>query len=391
MIYLDNAATSAIKPPACREALKRSYRELLGNPGRGHNQISLTAAKAVYDTRCGLAQMFGTVPEHIIFTYNATYALNMAIKGTAREGTRIITTNYEHNSVLRPLYELRNRRKIELDILPVDLHSSENTLAALHELMQDPEKNKVSAVVVTAMSNTCGYRMPLAEIGRVCKRIGAEFIVDASQAAGCVPLDMDRLGIDLLCSAGHKGLYSITGVGFLAVGRNYQGEIRTFVEGGSGLNSRDEYMPDIMPEHLEGGTLGVPAIATLGAGVDFIRETGIEQIAYREAGLRKILVEGLSEYKDVVLYAPDIPAVSAVLFNIRGMECDTLGSRMDDKRICVRSGLHCSPLSHMALGSLSEETSGAVRVSVGYFNSEKDCRVFLKEIGRLIGEAKPAG
>ncbi|MBR4880352.1 MAG: aminotransferase class V-fold PLP-dependent enzyme, partial [Clostridia bacterium] len=288
MIYLDNAATTYPKPERVYREVDRCISEYCGNPGRGGHSMSAAAARAVYDCRYELSQLFSADAENVVFTLNTTYALNMAIKGIVREGDHIIISNMEHNSVLRPVIATG----CDYDIFDA-AGSTEAVLCEINSLLTP----RTRMIVCTHRSNVCPIRLPIKAIGGLCRQRGIVFIVDAAQSAGVYPIDMKECCIDALCFAGHKSLYGIQGVGGVIFSKRYKGEsakkLHTLVEGGSGVASLEEYMPSLLPERLEAGTLPTPAIAGLCEGIRTVRETGISHIREHEIMLYRRMRERL--------------------------------------------------------------------------------------------------
>lgn len=372
-IYFDNAATTWPKPPEVGRAMVRAIEEAGGNPGRGAHTLSLAASHTVYECREALASLMGLgKPENIVFTYNTTYALNIAIKAFAKPGTRVICSCLEHNSVMRPLTALGSTIE-QFDALA----GEEEMIAEI--------KNKldgISLVVCTHASNILPLRLPIARISRLCRMRGVPCIIDAAQSAGVLDINMKTIHADAVCLAGHKGLYGPAGCGAVLFADRYSaniGKLATFAEGGSGVNSLDEKMPDLLPERFEAGTLGVPSIAGLCAGIHAINEVTLPAIRAHEYTLAARAREILGNTPGVHLYEPRRARGSVVLFNIDGLSPDTVASRLDDQGICVRAGLHCSPSAHRRIGTAPD---GAVRLSFGAFNTLSELESFAKAIGK---------
>ncbi len=376
MIYMDNSATSYPKPQAVIDAVKNSFETTIANPGRSSHREAVRTSMALYLARETVAELVNTVPENVAFTYNATMALNMALYGAIRDGDRVVTTPLEHNSVLRPLYDLERKNGIKLDFLKLDTRDTSVTLRHLEELFLLPEKP--NAVVVTHTSNVIGYKMPIAEIGRLCRENGVLFIVDGSQGLGTSLVDMERDGIDVLCSSGHKGLFGIMGSGFMAVARTCTHIFKPLISGGSGIMSFEKTMPDALPERLEAGTVGMPAVESLRAGIEYINSVGVETLAERSRARRVQLTEGLSVIQGVKLYTPEINSTSIVLFNLEGESPDKTAELLDGYGIASRAGFHCSPLAHKLLN-----TGGAVRLSVSPFTTSSECDALLMAVDNL--------
>ncbi|MBR5460697.1 MAG: aminotransferase class V-fold PLP-dependent enzyme [Clostridia bacterium] len=376
MIYMDNGATSYPKPEAVTLAVKRALDGCIANPGRASHREASRTAMAVFRVRERAADFVNTEPEYISFTHNATMALNVALFGTLRKGDRVLTTPLEHNSVLRPLYRMEREGRITLDFLDVSTYDENVLCKDLLERLEGDEKPTV--VVMTHTSNVLGLRLPVERVGAICKDKNVFFVVDGSQGLGSSRIDVEACGIDILCTSGHKGLYGITGSGFMALSRKCRRKPEPLIFGGTGIASREKGMPDGYPERLEAGTLGVVGIESLGAGLEYVTSVGCDAIAEKTKSLRKILTEGLSVIPGVRVYAPESDSVSIVLFNIEGRQCDETASLLDGFDIASRGGLHCSPLAHSFLN-----TDGAVRLSVSHFNTEAECQTVLSAISHI--------
>lgn len=359
MIYFDNAATTWPKPPAVLRELRRAVEEYGGNPGRSSHALSLRAAEKIDGVRHALASLFSLPdPEHVVFTQNATYALNLAIRTRVRRGMHVLISDREHNAVYRPVCRLTAEGVSEFDVFSTRGDVRKSILSLLR-----PE---TGMLICNHVSNVDGAVAPIGEIAALCRERGIYFIVDASQSAGHLPLSftMDTLP-DALCAPAHKGLFGVQGCGFVWL-RSGEG-LSTFLEGGSGSASRRPTMPPDLPEKMEAGTLPTPAIAALGEGIRFIKAVGISTIAAREAALADRLCERLAGREEFSI----LRASGAGLLSLtcRKITPDKLTSLLDEKGICVRGGLHCAPLAHAALGTLEE---GTVRVSFSYFNREAE-------------------
>ena len=299
MIYLDSSATSFLKPPQVAEAVFRSF-NTIGNAGRGAHAPTLNASRLIYDTREKLAALFGTPdPSRIAFTCNATEALNIAIHGAIHPGEHVITTACEHNSVLRPLY-LKEKEGTELTIIPADKKGR-----IRYDLLESSVKSNTSAIVLTHASNLSGNVTDLAFVSNFAKKHGLLLIVDASQTAGSLPINVVKMGIDILCFTGHKGLFGPQGTGGLYVREGLT--LSPLKSGGSGIHSFDRQHPTDMPTALEAGTLNGHGIAGLNAGLDYILSTGVKNIHAKEISLARRFVNGISDISDLKLYG-DIDA-----------------------------------------------------------------------------------
>ena len=364
MIYLDSSATSFLKPPQVAEAVFRSF-NTIGNAGRGAHAPTLNASRLIYDTREKLAALFGTPdPSRIAFTCNATEALNIAIHGAIHPGEHVITTACEHNSVLRPLY-LKEKEGTELTIIPADKKGR-----IRYDLLESSVKSNTSAIVLTHASNLSGNVTDLAFVSNFAKKHGLVLIVDASQTAGSLPINVVKMGIDILCFTGHKGLFGPQGTGGLYVREGLT--LSPLKSGGSGIHSFDRQHPTDMPTALEAGTLNGHGIAGLNAGLDYILSTGVKNIHAKEISLARRFVNGISDISDLKLYGDiDAPLRTPIIsLNIGNMSSASVSDILwEDYEICVRAGAHCAPLMHKTFGT---EKQGAVRFSFSCFNTEAE-------------------
>lgn len=364
MIYLDSSATSFLKPPQVAEAVFRSF-NTIGNAGRGAHAPTLNASRLIYDTREKLAALFGTPdPSRIAFTCNATEALNIAIHGAIHPGEHVITTACEHNSVLRPLY-LKEKEGTELTIIPADIKGR-----IRYDLLESSVKSNTSAIVLTHASNLSGNVTDLAFVSNFAKKHGLLLIVDASQTAGSLPINVVKMGIDILCFTGHKGLFGPQGTGGLYVREGLT--LSPLKSGGSGIHSFDRQHPTDMPTALEAGTLNGHGIAGLNAGLDYILSTGVKNIHAKEISLARRFVNGISDISDLKLCGDiDAPLRTPIIsLNIGNMSSASVSDILwEDYEICVRAGAHCAPLMHKTFGT---EKQGAVRFSFSCFNTEAE-------------------
>ncbi len=367
MIYFDNAATSFPKPQAVCEEVDKCMRAYCGNPGRGAHRLSMAAAEKVYECREAVAEFIGCESaEHIVFTLNTTYSLNMAIKGILCPGDHVIISDIEHNSVLRPIYKMAKDGKIEYDIFDSMTASSRRTTAKICSNIEKLIRPNTKLVVCTHSSNICSATLPIQQIASLCHRKNILFAVDAAQSAGHIPINMKEMNIDILCAPGHKGLLGPSGCGMLAI--NNGTVLNTILEGGNGISSLDGHMSDFSPERYEVGTLATPAIAGLCVGIKTVRQIGAPTIHKHECGLYSLALERLSNIKNMKIYAPEYHGAT-LLFNVKNIPSDQIGRALDDRGICVRSGFHCSPLAHQKLNTPRD---GAVRISFGIYNTEDE-------------------
>lgn len=378
MIYLDNAATTLHKPPQVEAAMLDALRTA-GNPGRGAHEPTLHAARLVLETRLALIQLFHVPdPSCIAFASNATMALNTALNGLLRPGDHVITTVCEHNSVLRPLYRLREQG-VYLSFTEVE------EKARLHyEQWEAFLQPSTRALVVTGASNVTGNCTDLARAADFAHRHGLLLIVDAAQTAGAQPIDVQALGIDVLCFTGHKALLGPQGTGGLYVRPGLS--VAPLLVGGSGVHSFDEHHPTQMPTALEAGTLNVPGLAGLCAGVQWLLEQGVENLATKETALARLFYEKVRTAPGVTVYGDmDQPHRAPIVSLNIGQEDSAWVADIlwEDYGICVRAGAHCAPLMHKALGTAEQ---GVVRFSFSHFNTEQEALQAAKAVCELAQE-----
>ena len=375
MIYLDNAATTLHKPQQVIDAVVHAMQSM-GNCARGTHEEALDAARTVYDARVRLASLFGCPRvDHVAFTANSTEALNMAINGLIDPGDHVISTDLEHNSVLRPLYRLEAEHGAELSFVPADKLGNVD-YADFERLM----KPNTRAVVCTHASNLTGTVLDMGRIAKTAHSHGALVIVDASQTAGCWPIDMKKMGIDVLCFTGHKGLMGPQGTGGICVKEGI--EIRPFKVGGSGVQSYSRTHPAEYPTRLEAGTLNGHGIAGLGAAAKFISETGVENIHAKERSLMLRFYEGVKNIEGVTVYGDFTKDKTAIVaLNIRDYESGEVSYELSQGYgIATRPGAHCAPRMHKALGTAEV---GAVRFSFSFYNTEEEIDEAVRAVAEL--------
>ena len=368
MIYFDNAATTLQKPEAVTRAMVRAAREL-GSPGRGGHEAAMKAAEEAYACRKLAADLFHAPgPETVVFCMNATHALNLAIKSLAGRQDRVVISGYEHNAVLRPLRAVG----AEVRVAAAPLFRPEQTVEAFRKAL----RQGVKLAVVNHVSNVFGYIQPLEELAALCRENGVPLIVDASQSAGVLPLNMEALGAAFIAMPGHKGLYGPQGTGLLLCDH----PARPLIEGGSGSDSRNPRMPDTLPERLEAGTLNMPGIAGLRAGLEFVRKAGPERLLCRERELMTLAGELLGQNPRLrLVLSPTSEYQTGVLsFTVRDMDCETAAAELAAGGFAVRAGLHCAPLAHDTAGS-----EGTVRLSFGAFNTPQELRKLARFLEKL--------
>lgn len=377
MIYLDNSATTLIKPPQVAQAVYDAI-NTMGNSGRGAYNSSISSSIVLYETRELIAEMFNLhYPEQVAFTLNATEALNTAINGLISYNDHIITTELEHNSVLRPLYRLEEKGT-ELTIIKANDWGNINYID-----IEKAIKYNTKAIVCTHCPNLTGNVLDIAKIGEICKRHNILFILDASQSAGIFDIDMEKQNIDVVCFTGHKSLYGPQGTGGICIKKGVN--ISPLKVGGSGIKTFEKTAPSSMPEHIEAGTVNSHSIAGLKAGLEFIQKTGLSKIREKENMLVDLFYNSIKNIKDIKIYGDFStkergPIVSLNLGNYSSSSVsDELFERFE---IATRSGGHCAPLMHKAL---STEKQGAVRFSFSYFNT-KDEVLFASKALKILGE-----
>lgn len=378
MIYLDNAATTLHKPPQVTEAVINAMQSM-GNSARGTHAGSMAASHTVYDARVKLAKLFGCPrADHVVFTANITESLNIAISGLIGKGDHVITTDCEHNSVLRPLYRLADEQGVELSFVSADRQGNLD-YDAFERLMQPNTR----AIVCTHASNLTGNLTDLQRVSAIAKAHDVLLIVDAAQTAGAYPIDMTALGIDVLCFTGHKGLMGPQGTGGLCVREGLS--VRPWKVGGSGVQSYSRTHPTQMPTCLEAGTLNGHGIAGLSAAVDFINDVGVDAIHEREMTLMRRFYEGVKDAPGVTVYGDfSRDRTAIVTLNLGDYESGAVSDALsEDYGIATRPGAHCAPRMHQALGTVQQ---GAVRFSFSWFNTEEEIDAAICAVRELAQE-----
>lgn len=372
MIYLDNAATTLLKPAQVRAAVCESMLRC-ANPGRGGHEASMRAAETVYQTRELAGTLFDAEPEQVVFTMNATHGLNIAIRSLVKPGMRVVVSGFEHNAVMRPLAACGAKIVVASNVL----FQPERTLADFDAALA----RETGAVILNHVSNVFGYVQPLEQIASICKDRGVPLIVDASQSAGAREISLRKLGAAFVAMPGHKGLYGPQGTGVLLCGRMPE----PLLYGGTGSRSEDLQMPDYLPDRAEAGTLNVHGIAGLHAGLAFIRDTGLVKICCHEERLRDHVIRGLEEIGGVSVFHREPSQAGVVSFNTDKIDCERLAAAYAEQGIAVRAGLHCAPLAHRSAGTLEQ---GTVRVSVSAFNTEREITEFLRATRAILKKTK---
>lgn len=379
MIYVDNAATTWPKPSSVYRAVTGCMEKYGANPGRSGHKMAVQAGQILLYTREMLCSIFNLKdPFQIIFTYNCTDSLNLAIKGSVTPGDHVITTSMEHNAVVRPLKEME-MQGLELTIVQCN---AEGTL--------DPDDIRKSIrpntrlIVTSHASNVTGTILPIEEVGKLAREHGIPYLVDAAQTAGILPIDLARLPVDMMAFPGHKGLLGPQGTGGLYIHPDVK--LHQIREGGTGSMSESVYQPDFLPDKFESGTMNTPGIAGLGAGADYILKEGQARLHSHERRLEKLFLEALSHIKGIKIYGPAEPnsRTGIVTLNIREKDSSEAANLLDERfDIATRGSLHCAPLAHETIGTLKQ---GAVRFSFGVFNTLEEvkyCVRALEEITRM--------
>ena len=366
MMYLDNGATSFRKPPQVYQAMLGAL-ETCANPGRGGYGAAMRAGEAVYRCREEAGKLFDCDPEQVVFTSNCTHGLNIALRSLVKPGDKVLISVFEHNAVTRTLALLRG----EPMVAGRKLFDQEDTLAAFEQGL----KEKPAAAVFTHVSNEFGYILPVEQMAALCRERGIPFVLDAAQSAGALPVSLKNLGADFIAAPGHKGLLGPQGTGLLLCG----GGAKPLMAGGTGSESRQQEMPEFLPDRLEPGTLNVPGICGLAAGMRHVRRLGVAQIGRKESETAQACARMLKRHSYQVFSGPH--QAGTVSF-VPGMDCEELASRLGRQGIAVRAGLHCAPLAHESAGTLE---TGTVRVSFGCDASLAQ----VVELDRILWEIDP--
>ena len=381
MIYLDNGATTFPKPKVVTDKIMECYLGYAGNPGRSGHKLAMKMDLEIYETREKICKLInGTEVLNVIFTFNATDSLNLAIKGVLEEGDHVITTSMEHNSVLRPLNQLRKDGKIELSIVYADEKGYIDPQKIFEALTPNTKM-----IVTTHMSNVFGTIVDIKAIGDFCKENNILYLVDASQSIGVLDIDVQEMNIDLLAFPGHKALFGPMGTGALYIKEGII--VKPLKEGGTGSYSHSIDQPDLYPDSLESGTPNGVGIIALGKGIDFINEVGIENIRNHEMSLKNHFIELLKDNEDVILYGTlDDRQGAVVSLNVKDMDSSEISYILSDEfDIYTRPGFHCAPLAHKTMGT---EELGAIRFSFGYYNTLEEVEKTVEALLNIIERNK---
>lgn len=373
MIYFDNAATTYPKPPAVLAAMSRALVRYGANPGRAGHTMSMETAAAVYDAREKCAEFFGATPENTVFMPNCTFALNTAIKGIMTENSHAVVSDIEHNAVLRPLFAISKCRGVSYTQAVTG--SDDETAEAFGRSIN----RRTKAVICTLAGNVTGRIMPVKRIAEICRERGICFIVDAAQGAGVIPLKLSD-GINIICAAGHKGLYGPMGTGLLVTDGKYR--LSTLVEGGTGSLSKELAQPDFLPDRFESGTINTAGAISLGAGVDFVNSKGIDNIRAHESALCRQFFGSVSELPHIKLYSDsfDERFAPVIPFNIGDMPAERAAAMLSDAGFALRGGFHCAYPAHRKIGTTSQ---GAVRFAPSVFSTPAEVRALVRFLKTL--------
>ncbi len=379
MIYFDNAATTYPKPLAVRRSVRDALVVYGGNPGRSGHKMAMRVSEQIFSVRQKLADFFGAEAQNVVFTSNCTAALNMAIKGVLKAGDHAVISCLEHNSVVRPLEHMKRKGLISYDVAEVYEDDPLETVRSFEQLLT----SRTKAVICTHASNVSGVVLPIQALGKMCRRHGIIFIVDAAQSAGVLPIHMQEMQIQFLCMPGHKGLYGITGSGVLI--SDGQVPLDSLIEGGTGSLSAQLEQPDFLPDQLESGTINTAGILSIGAGLDFIASQGGPTAIYQhEFRLCDWVFHQLQKIPTVSLclkqmvYDQNVPLVS---FGIRNVHSEDLAAKLSEHNIAVRGGLHCAPLAHQHYRTYEQ---GLVRFAPSVFSKGEEAAFFIRSIQNLV-------
>ena len=374
-VYLDNAASTFPKPYSVCEKMNRVMLNNTANPGRSGHKLSLSASRIIFDARTAAADFFGISghEENIVFTFNATLAINTVLRGLLKSGDHVIISDVEHNSVLRPLVAMK-KDGISFSVAKT-FDDAVQTVLSFENLIRPETK----MIFVCHASNVSGTILPIGEIGLICKKHNILFCVDASQTAGHIPIDILKMNISVLCAPGHKGLYGPQGTGLIVISPELDQMILPFIFGGTGTDSLLDVQPMILPEYLECGTLNTVGIAGLAEGLRFCKNN-LHTINKRISTLFSFAYSELEKIPRVSILSPKKSNAGMISVNVEGIDSETVTRHLDNDGICVRGGFHCSLLFHKKAAT---EHVGAVRISPGFFNTEKDIILCINSIKRL--------
>jgi cysteine desulfurase family protein len=378
-IYLDNGATSHKKPESVIRAVIEFIKEVSCNPGRSAYPLAIRASRLLMDAREKISAFFGSDnPMRLVFARNATEAINLFLRGFLQDGDKVLTTSLEHNAVLRTLSALSEERKISFEKVWADGKG----VLDIERFEEALKKEKYSLVVANHISNVVGTILPLEEVMTLCADKGIPLLVDAAQSAGTVFVKLPSEGDVALAFTSHKSLLGIQGAGGLIFNNDSLAKrIRPLITGGTGSLSSKETQPDFLPDKLESGTLPMPAIVSLAAGIDFITSTGLGKIENHKRRLTRLLFNGLASIGRVTVYGPgDERQISVVSFSVKGIGASEVGDKLASRGVYCRVGLHCAPSAHRTIGTFPD---GTVRFSLGYFNTEEEVQIAVDEVRKI--------
>ncbi|MCM1334245.1 MAG: aminotransferase class V-fold PLP-dependent enzyme [Bacteroides sp.] len=377
MIYFDNAATTYPKPRSVIAAMSGAMIEYGANPGRAGHRLSMKTAEAVYNAREKCASFFGAETENTVFMPNCTFALNTAIKGVLSPGSHIVTSDIEHNAVLRPIYAMMKEYGVSCSFARTG--DDEATVREFERLIN----RRTRAVVCTLAGNVTGRILPIRRIAAICQKKGICLIVDAAQGAGVLPIRLSD-GVNIICAAGHKGLYGPMGTGLMITDGRYR--LKTLVEGGTGSASKEMAQPEFLPDRFESGTINTAGAISLGAGVDFVKNRGIEVIYRHETAICRRFFEEMKKNPRVRLYSDgfDERYAPVIPFNVGELSSEEVSARLSDMGFCLRGGLHCAYPAHKKLGTGER---GAVRFSPSVFSTMNETLALARAVDRIAAEA----
>ena len=365
MIYLDNAATSFPKPSTVTAAVEECIKKYCSNSGRSAHTLAIKTSEEIFLARESVSSFFcQDNPQNVCFTQNATYAINIALKGLITKKCHVLISDVEHNSILRPLNTLKESIGISYSTFSTDGDIRENILKSI--------KKDTKVIASTLCSNVTGIEIPIEILSTIAKERGLILIVDASQLAGHKKINLKRYPCDALCAPGHKGLLGIQGVGFAFF--KSKTTIKTIIEGGSGNESQNLFMPHALPERLEAGTLPTPSIVALRAGIEHLNNFGLDEVSYKIGMLTDFFTERLSALKKIKICGADNGIIS---FSVANIPSSVISDKLNSSFICTRSGLHCAPLAHKKLGTLK---NGLVRISLSIFNTKAEADILYKAL-----------
>ena len=379
MIYLDNSATTYPKPPAVIRTVQNAVQTYGFNPGRGGYRRSLSTSQKVFEARETVRDFFH-VPsvESVIFTPSCTMALNTVIKGVLKKGDHVIISSLEHNAVARPVHQMQEKGFITYSVAQVNISDPDQTVDSFRQLINA----KTRMIICTHASNVFGYRLPVERLCALAHANGLLFCLDAAQSAGILPVNMQNDGYDFVCCAGHKYLYGPMGIGLLLIGNDI--DVDTLTEGGTGSVSESLSMPSFYPDKLEAGTMNIAGIIGLQAGINFVRQKGIDHILEKESRLIGYLSDELKSYRRIRQYHEDIQSAyqtPVLSFSADDTDSETVVKFLSENYdIAVRGGLHCAPLAHRMMGTID---TGTVRISPSVFTNQTDIRILLNSLRKF--------